>query len=269
MVLIYNNTNGVETDNIRQKRFDSITEAVGQRLKNIKSGVLSCVESISNSLEIMRRTVQSGMTYIATTLRGLMMDKAKEQDKKPVKLCDIQPAAAKEFSQSVIGQMGKNPDYLDGMFRECIESKKIPIINQCITHPGMFTKAIANHDISATSAGVCVKQWIGASVGENKFSMKDVDDIIRYKDDPQFVQSLVYNKFLLDDDYDIFCSLISVAQKYKMVCDEQKSSNESSYNYTGLTNAGLPVQMFKSEVFLGQREKCNNALFIIMQHCSR
>lgn len=248
----------------------SATTAVGDGLRNIKRGFLSCLECVANSLETMGKFVQSALRHVASAISALVLNKSKMADNQSEKLNNIQPTAAEELRVALTECMDKKPDYMVGMFRESIEQDKIRTINGALNQPGKMAEAINSGDISGTNAAVCIKRWLGETVGENSFTSVDIESIIRLKDRPQDVQSLVFNRLGADAKrYGIFRSLISVPQRYKEICDAKGVDNTSPYNITVLTNAGLPLQIFTPEAYMRNSTQCNEALFILMKHCSR
>lgn len=259
---------GFEPRKIDHSILHSVTTAVSDGLRTIKRGFLSCLECVANSLETMGRSVQSGLRHVASAISSLVPNKSKTAGNP--KLNNIQPAAAEELRLAMTERMDKNPDYMVGMFRESLELDKIRTINAALKQPGKMADAIRSGDISGTNAAVCVKRWLGETVGENKLTAVEIESLNKFKDDPQAVQTLASSRFGADAQrYDVFCSLLSVPQRYKEICYAEGVDNKSPYNLTVLTNAGLPLQIFSHEAYMRDPAKCNDALFVLMEHCSR
>lgn len=259
---------GFEPKKIDHSVLHPMMTAVGDGLITIKRGFLSCLECVANSLETMGRSVQCGLQHVASALSSLVPNKSKAVGNQ--KLNNIQPAAAEELRVAMTERMDKNPDYMVGMFRESLEQDKIRTINAALKQPGKLADAIHSSDISGTNAAVCVKRWLGETVGENKITAEEIESINHLKDDPLAVQSLVSRRFGADEQrYDIFCSLLSVPQRYKEICHAKGVDTKSPYNLTVLTNAGLPLQIFTPQAYMRDPTKCTDALFVLMKHCSR
>ncbi len=259
---------GFEPRKIDHSVLHSVTTAVGDGLRTIKRGFLSCLECVANSLETMGRSVQSGLRHVASALSSLVPNKSKAAVNQ--KLNNIHPAAAEELRLAMTKRMNKNTNYMEGMFRVNLVLDTIRTINAAMKQPGKMADAIQNDDISGTNAAACVKRWLGETVGENKVTAAEIESINNLKDDPQAVKALVSGRLGANSQrYDIFCSLLSVPQRYKEICDANGVDEKSLYNLTMLTNAGLPLQIFTHEAYMSEPAKCNDALFVLMKHCSR
>lgn len=258
---------GFEPRKIDHSVLHSVTTAVGEGLRTIKQGFLSCLERVANSLETMGRSIRSGLQHVASALGSLVPNKCMAAGNQ--KLNTIQPAAAKALSLAMTERMDKDPDYMAGMFRESLEKGEIRTINAALKKPGKIADAIQNGDVSGTNASACIKRWLGETVGENKLTAADIESINHSKDDPQAVKKLIAERLGADAQrYDTFCSLLSVPQRYKEICEAKGVNTKSPYNHTVLTNAGLPLQIFSPEAYMRNPAKCNDALFVLMKHCS-
>ncbi|WP_297120599.1 hypothetical protein V1599_15035 [Enterobacter sp. ECC-175] len=259
---------GSEPRKIDHSVLHSVTTAVGDGLRTIKQGFLSCLECVANSLETMGRYVQSGLRHVASALGSLLPNKSKAAGNP--KLNTIQPATAEALRLAMTQRMDNNPDYMAGMFRESLEQDKIRTINAALKQPEKMTEAIQRGDVSGTNASACIKRWLGETIGENKLTAAEIESINALKYNSQAVKDLISERMGTDAQrYDIFCSLLSVPQRYKEICETKGVDTTSPYNLTVLTNAGLPLQIFSPEAYMRAPAKCNDALFVLMEHCSR
>lgn len=206
----------------------SISDLAGSALNSIKTGFLSCVRHVSNSVVSMKNAVIRGFERMVGGSGVDHQQPVVSQSPEIAVDTTINPISAeatKEVCQALRRKMRENPDYISKMFR--VASERTPAeFNQTLADPKQLIAAIEAETYTGVDMGYLIKQWCRDSILGNAFTMDEAIKMVDCKDSYS-MNDIWRNKFYPSEFADMenkLFEMLSVPKTYLNII-EQKGKN--------------------------------------------
>lgn len=256
--------------------------AAGHAMNSVQQGFLSCVTKVYNSLVTMKDAVVVGFHRLSER----MSPSAAEAPASTPPVSTLKPisvADTRTFCQELMRKMDADPGSINGMFRQS-PAIKISEFNQRLTDPVAFFDAIKSDEINNIEASFLIKQWMGQTLAENKFSPEERRALVANKDNKAEVNKIFENKFNSSnangrENKDKFISLLSVMRAYKEISlaninMESRKHDPSVVGIIGIAQTfDLDVNLMRAttpaEITMRNKEKDETltAFTALLDHC--
>lgn len=256
--------------------------AAGSAINGVRQGFLSCVTKVCNSLVTMKDAVVAGFHRLSDRMRHPAAETPVST--RPVTmLAPVSVVDTRTFCQELIRKMEAEPGSINGMFRQS-PKHKISEFNQRLTDPAALLEAVRSDEINNVEAGFLVKQWMGQTLADDKFSPEERRALVANKDNRSEVNKIFEQKFNSSDprvmeNKDKFISLLSVMRKYKEVSlanlnMENRQHDPSVVGVVGIAqtldlDSKLMLATTPAEIALRHKEKDEalTAFTALLDHC--
>ncbi len=212
----------------------------------MREGFLSCLQCVTNSLVVMKKAVIRGVERLTNMLRSAKSP-ADATDSTLPKARDITDFSVEEIVgifEDTQGKMRRDPNYINGMFRESVPSNATSCNEQMV--------AITNKSASGVVVGVFAKRLCGMIMEGKLFTPDERVFMSENKDNKEAVYGMLKSKFntenkVENDNLLKMNSLLSCLSTYKEVCDRDTALQNPStggrtpeYNLVTLSTCFAP-----------------------------
>lgn len=256
--------------------------AEGNAMNSAKQGFLSCVTKVYNSLVTMKDAVLAGFHRLSERMSPSAAE-ARASTRPVTTLNPISGADTRTFCQELTRKMEADPGSINGMFRQS-PTIKLREFNQRLTDPAAFLDAIKNDQINNVEASFLIKEWMGQTLTDNKFSPEERRALVANKDNKAEVNKIFEYKFNSSDangreNKDKFISLLSVMRSYKEISlvninMESRQHDPSVVGIMGIAqtcdlDVNLILATTPAEIAMRNKEKDEalTAFTALLDHC--
>lgn len=213
-----------------------------------KKGFLSCLRSISNSVENLVRPLfkTTGKYNISTTVES-PSDTEPSAPEEQGSIKKIPVVRLAHVCQAVISAMD-NRENVNDMFRGSLPGGKVEQLNSELQQNSAFASRIDRGDYQPFEVSVLAKFWCEEIMGDNKFTLAEAQRLIENKSDKEFLKQTLANKLALsgsdaDDTWEKLMLIFSLFNAYREVCRVDGANAEGSplkYNEDALAICVCP-----------------------------
>jgi len=205
----------------------------GKAIVGCKNGFLSCLRSISNSVENLMRplfrpsskyNIRPTFTPPSDTGQSLAGDKWSIKRIPAIRIAQV--------CQTVISSM-ENRENVNDMFRISLPTARAEQLNIELEQNPSFVSLIERGDIQPYEVSVLVKLWCEQLMADRQFTLTEAQSLIENKADAQFLKQSLVNKLAPVDDHtgetwDKLMSVFSLFNAYRDVCRVDQANEKGS-----------------------------------------
>ncbi|MGP3590910.1 hypothetical protein [Vagococcus sp. WN89Y] len=195
----------------------------GKAIVGFKNGFLSCLRSISNSVEnLMRPLFRPSTKYNISNHVASSHEAELSLPGGAWSIKKIPAIRIAQVCQTVISAMEKRENVND-MFRISLPAGRAEQLNSELQQDPAFASQIERGDIQPYEVSVLVKLWCDQIMADRQFTLTEAQSLIENKSDKEYLKQSLVNKLApLDaqtgETWDKLKSIFSLFNAYRDVC---------------------------------------------------
>lgn len=222
--------------------------AGGKVIAGCKNGFLSCLRSISNSVEnLMRPLFRSAAKYNVEATAATLSDLQPAPPEDTWSIGKIPAVRIDHVCQAVISAMA-NRENLNDMFRGSLANGKAELLNTELQNNPAFASRIDRGEIPPYDVSVIVKLWCDQIMADRQFTLAEAQRLLEIKYDKELLKQALANKLApTSDDTDAtwqkLMSIFSLFNAYRDACRIDGANDKGStlkYNEDALAICVCP-----------------------------
>lgn len=221
----------------------------GKAITECKNGLISCIRSISNSLESLTRPLfHRAAKYNLSSPATTPDDTSVTLTKVCWSINNIPVERIAQICQAVISIMQNNRDEVSDMFRISLASGKAEQLNTELQQDPRFVSRINSGEVTPCEVSVMAKLWCDGIMDGRQFTTAEAQQLIENKSDSEFVQRALANKLgqksaKMGEDWHKLMAIFSLFNAYRDICRNDGANEPGSlkkYNENALSTCVSP-----------------------------